>query len=97
MGTGMISLHSSHRGFLGLILSGAVTVNIEATRDWRVSDFIREGRWDVEVLTAVFWPIDVEDIFRVPLGHNWAQDRLVWHFGSKGRDTVKSGYWVARK
>lgn len=67
----------------------AVTVNVEATRDWRVSDFIREGRWDGEVLTSVFWPIDVEEIFRVPLGHNWAQDRLVWHFGNKRRYTVK--------
>ncbi|GMN36179.1 hypothetical protein TIFTF001_005799 [Ficus carica] len=73
----------------------AVTVDIEATREWRVSDFIKEGRWDVEVLTSVFWPIDVEEIFRVPLGHNWAQDRLVWHFGNKGRYTVKSGHWVA--
>lgn len=76
---GMISLHSNHLGFHGLTLR-LVTVDLEFTRDWRVLDYIKKGRWDVEALSSIFWPINIVENLRIPLGHNWAQDCLVWHF-----------------
>lgn len=48
----------------------SVTVNLEFTCDWRFLDYIKEGIWDVEALNSIFWPINIVENLRIPLGHN---------------------------
>ncbi|PWA94607.1 F-box domain, FBD domain, Leucine-rich repeat domain, L domain-like protein [Artemisia annua] len=58
----------------------------------KVSDFITHGQWDVNKLQAHLFPIEADFISRIPISSTRAQDKLVWHYDSKGVYTVRSGY-----
>ena len=60
----------------------------------RVSDFIVDGNWNVDLLNSVFWLVDVEEILNIPRCRNRTEDLLVWRYDSRGLYTVCSGYWL---
>ncbi|WOH06937.1 hypothetical protein DCAR_0626366 [Daucus carota subsp. sativus] len=62
-----------------------------------VSDFITAGRWNVNKLRIYVSDEAILDIQSIPLSLTDVNDRLVWHYSSKGTYTVKSGYNIALK
>jgi hypothetical protein len=48
--------------------------------------------WDEELLTSLFWPIDVQRILNIPLSRRGMEDFVSWHFNKNGIFTVKSAY-----
>lgn len=62
-----------------------------------VSDFITSGRWNISKLRDHVSDEVISDIKSIPLSLTNANDRIVWHYNSKGIYTVKSGYQIALK
>ena len=62
-----------------------------------VSDFITVGRWNVSKLRNYMFDEAILDIKFVPLSLTDLNDRLVWHYNTKGNNMVKSGYHIALK
>ncbi|XP_062020783.1 uncharacterized protein LOC133737191 [Rosa rugosa] len=60
-----------------------------------VSELLRNGQWDKEVIAANFDAVDASLISSIPLSSNHVPDRLVWHFDLKGKFTTKSAYKLA--
>ena len=60
--------------------------------NWKVSDFISNGLWNLDKLNSFLWPIDVVEILSIPLGRVPREDVLMWHFDKTGVYTVRSGY-----
>ncbi|KAK9924950.1 hypothetical protein M0R45_033291 [Rubus argutus] len=70
----------------------------EGTESWKVGDIINQQshNWIHPVISELFSKAEVELILKIPLSHSTAEDRLIWHFDTKGRFYVKSGYHIAR-
>jgi len=37
-----------------------------------------DGRWDIELIQSIFWPVDVHRIIQFPIGHG-REDVVAWH------------------
>lgn len=59
--------------------------------DATTTSFIDEGKWDINKLTKIFNPEDINQIIRLPI-HKNLEDKWIWHFDKKGLYSVKSGY-----
>lgn len=70
---------------------------MEGTEEWVVGDLIDEerGEWLTTVIHDIFTTEEAHLILKIPLSMRNAEDRLVWHYDSKGVFSVKSGYHVA--
>ena len=75
-----------------------VTAGRAADPTKRVAELIDKdsGVWKEQVLRASFLPCDVEIIFSLPLCQAWPEDKLIWHFSTNGKFSVKSTYQVER-
>ena len=51
--------------------------------------------WKIDYIRALFLPVDVEAILKIPLSFNMPDDRIIWIGNKKGEFTVKSVYFVA--
>jgi hypothetical protein len=62
----------------------------------RVSDLIDPDteKWDEEILSDIFWPVDVQRILNIPLASGLMQDFVSWHFTKTGIFSVRSCYHV---
>ena len=71
----------------------------EVDEEWRVSDLIDwlNIQRDRGLIDVVFHGFDAEAIYRIPLGQQCVPNFLVWLHNKKGRYSVKSGYYVARR
>lgn len=71
---------------------------MEGTFLWKVRDVIdhENHEWLYPMIIELFSAADVDIIMKIPLSNRSTQDRLAWHFDTKGRYTVKSGYHTAR-
>lgn len=54
-------------------------------------------QWDRGLIDVVFHGFDAEAIYRIPLSRHCVPNVLVWLHNKKGRYSVKSGYYVARR
>lgn len=63
----------------------------------RVSDFIKDGCWDVPKLKAHLSDHEAVFVSEIPISSTNISDRIIWHYESKGNYTVKSGYRLATK
>ncbi|KAM5583082.1 hypothetical protein ABKV19_003144, partial [Rosa sericea] len=54
------------------------------------------GCWNVPLLESLFPSEDVEVISSIPLSTRCPEDKLIWHYDSKGVFLVSSAYVVAR-
>lgn len=62
----------------------------------RVADLINiNGEWNWALISGILWDVDAEEVKRIHLCDNSENDRLVWHYDSKGEFTVRSGYHLA--
>ncbi|BFG30757.1 hypothetical protein CerSpe_170300 [Prunus speciosa] len=64
-----------------------VTPPIVGLEELKVSSLICEvsqPQWNIQLLTSLFLPLDVEEILRVPLSLRSPPDYLIWHFDRKG-------------
>ena len=52
-----------------------------------------DGFWDVNLVRALFWPVDAERILQIPL-HHGREDTVAWHFNRSGLFSVRSAYHV---
>ncbi|KAI5350161.1 PREDICTED: pathogenesis-related STH-21 [Prunus dulcis] len=63
--------------------------------DTKVSTLISASRWwDVPKVYSLFTFMEVETRWFIPLVCDNV-DRIIWHFTTHGRYTVKSGYWAS--
>nr|GEW69779.1 reverse transcriptase [Tanacetum cinerariifolium] len=58
----------------------------------KVIDFIQDGKWNIRMLRECILATEAELISQIPISQTSSRDKLIWHFDSKGRYTVKSGY-----
>ncbi|GAA0169382.1 hypothetical protein LIER_23885 [Lithospermum erythrorhizon] len=58
----------------------------------RVSQLIREGRWDVQEVIRVIGAPDAQLILSIPLSRHEIMDRLVWNHTKSGSYLTCSGY-----
>ena len=61
---------------------------------WNVSDLInaRVGYWRESIIKKVFVPCDVDTILSIPLCTSWPRDKLIWHFESNEKFSVRLAY-----
>ena len=52
------------------------------------------GGWREEMVREWFLTCDVDYILQIPLCDPWPNNKVIWHFDSKGEFTVKSAYHV---
>lgn len=52
---------------------------------------------DVNRLECILWDVDINEAMRNPVGSQGGNDKLIWHYNSKGEYTLKSGYWLANQ
>ncbi|XP_024155813.1 uncharacterized protein LOC112163786 [Rosa chinensis] len=57
---------------------------------------VANGCWNVPLLESLFPSEDVEVISSIPLSSRCPEDKLIWHYDSKGVFLVSSAYVVAR-
>lgn len=71
---------------------------MEGTESWMVSDIIdnANGEWVSSVIDELFTKEEANIILKIPLSLRSSDDRLIWHYDTKGIYSVKSGYHVAR-
>ena len=50
-----------------------------------------DGRWDVNLIQSIFWPVDVHRILQIPIGHGH-EDMVAWHHNRNGIFSVRSAY-----
>ncbi|KAH9776449.1 putative reverse transcriptase/RNA-dependent DNA polymerase [Citrus sinensis] len=63
-----------------------------------VSELINgENCWDEELIYRHFDKMDADVITQIPLPRRSREDELIWHYGTSGQYTVKSGYQTALK
>lgn len=67
--------------------------------DITVSNLLRleEESWDEELIKAIFWEEDYEDILQIPVAAHGIVDIRVWNQSSNGYYTVRSAYYLARE
>ncbi|KAL6191896.1 hypothetical protein ACLB2K_038285 [Fragaria x ananassa] len=69
-----------------------------STRLSQVSEFITvDKKWDIPSLEEHFEEEDLNMIVSIPLRHRNSQDKLIWHFESRGRFSTNSAYQLARQ
>ncbi|XP_071912962.1 uncharacterized protein [Coffea arabica] len=61
-----------------------------------LSELIKDGKWDRELIAEVFEENEGKDIVRIPLSVCSMKDRIYWSKSSTGEYTVKSGYRLAK-
>ena len=73
-----------------------ITKATPTTQEFKVSDLINPNsrEWDVDLISNLFWPVDVPCILSIPLGLDDGPDTFIWHHTSIGTYSVKSGYRV---
>lgn len=47
----------------------------------------------MDMVNAVFLPVDADVIQNIPLSVNWHEDRIIWHYSSTGELMVMSAYY----
>jgi hypothetical protein len=47
--------------------------------------------WDVDLVKAIFWPVDARRILQIPIGYG-REDLVAWHFNRSGQFSVRSAY-----
>lgn len=47
------------------------------------------GGWEFDLISNVFWPVDVHNILQVPIGAPEIEDRLVWIYSKLGVFTFR--------
>ncbi|KAL3513234.1 hypothetical protein ACH5RR_025951, partial [Cinchona calisaya] len=62
----------------------------------RVSDLIKDGKWDAQVLQRFFSNDDRIRISKIPLSIHQRKDRFFWKETKDVAYSVKSGYAVAK-
>lgn len=56
------------------------------------------SRWQkIEAVRALFLPFEADMILKIPLSHNFPEDKLIWIGSKRGEFTIKSAYFVATK
>ena len=50
------------------------------------------GYWKEGLVKEIFLPCDAETILSIPLCRSWPDDKLIWHYNSNGKFSVKSAY-----
>jgi hypothetical protein len=65
----------------------------------KVADLIDPitGTWDLQLITDIFHPIDVNRILQIPLNINAFEDFLAWHGTKSGVFSVRSAYHIEWK
>nr|XP_027083741.1 uncharacterized protein LOC113706047 [Coffea arabica] len=61
-----------------------------------VNELIKDGEWDMEVITRIFDEETRRKVLRIPLSVMPMKDRIYWVISSTGVYTVKSGYKLAK-
>lgn len=61
-----------------------------------VSELLLEsGGWDWSKVNNVLWEVDRLEMKRLLGGAQFGDDKIVWHYTTRGVYTVRSGYYVA--
>ena len=47
--------------------------------------------WDVDLVKAIFWPVDAYHILQIPLTSR-REDLVAWHFNISDRFSIRSAY-----
>ncbi|GJT03071.1 reverse transcriptase [Tanacetum coccineum] len=55
-------------------------------------EFLKDGKWNIRMLRECISATEAELISQILISQTSSPDKLIWHFDSKGRYTVKSGY-----
>ncbi|XP_027086455.2 uncharacterized protein [Coffea arabica] len=63
----------------------------------RVSELIKEGKWDRELLRQEFEEMDRLQILKIPLSLGKVMDRTYWAKSSSGLYSVKTGYKLIKE
>lgn len=63
----------------------------------KVSDLIKGGMWDKEVIAQVFDREEGRKILSIPLSEEPRKDRIFWAFSNTGMYTVKSRYRLVKR
>uniref|UniRef100_A0A803QFE2 RNase H type-1 domain-containing protein n=1 Tax=Cannabis sativa TaxID=3483 RepID=A0A803QFE2_CANSA len=62
----------------------------ELGNDWRVADFIVDGRWNDSFVIQIFWEVDCGHILNILLSFRSIEDQVLWHFTPSGLYSVSS-------
>lgn len=44
--------------------------------------------WDIGKVQVILLPIDIEEVLKIPICNTDYEDRLIWHYDSKGNFNV---------
>ena len=74
-----------------------ITRSSSVQTELKVKDLINatDNCWNMEAVEAHLWPIDHNEVLKVPIGLFRGEDSLLWHFDKKGEYSVRSGYKAA--
>lgn len=84
-----------------MVLKSAIELHLlELIKCWdetfpnTVSDLIDWSNWSwkYDLISQVFWQVDVHHILQVPFGAPEVEDRIVWAYSKSGNFTVRSCY-----
>ena len=70
--------------------------DVEGIKVQRVSELIKDGKWDKELIAQVFEEEKGRKIMRIPLSVQPMKNRIYWVMSSTGVYTVKSRYILAK-
>lgn len=75
------------------------TPNLLTVEDTSVAILRQEGenQWNEELVRAMFWDVDVSDIFPIPLTSPTADDCRIWHYSRNAIYTVRTTYYLWRE
>lgn len=65
--------------------------NIVITKVSELLD-VENRTWDEQLISELFWPIDVQRILNIPLSIGMMEDFVSWHYNKNGIFSVKSAY-----
>lgn len=61
-----------------------------------VSDILKpDGSWDENLVSAIFLPVDVEEILKIKISSRQEEDFVAWFPDRLGRFSVRSAYQLA--
>lgn len=75
-------------------------IKTKKQQEWnvsKVSDLIKEGRWNTEMLSRLFEVVDQVNIMNIPLSLHDTKDKIYWCKTPTGEYSVKSGYRCAKE
>lgn len=74
-----------------------ITIPNQYQEHLKVADlFTHNGEWNWPLIQTMLWVVDIIKIKRIPLGGGSGNDKLIWHYNSKGDYTVKCGYFLTQ-